>query len=81
MSAKFEPGDTIHARDYTAITGTPIAAAAPIGTTTHLGLPADFLVTPDGALVGVHNGRHADDQWTVDEVLDLSRSSTGKGTP
>lgn len=39
--------------------------------TTHLGLPADFLIDPDGTLVGVHYGRHADDQWSVDELLEL----------
>ena len=48
---------------------------------THLGLPADFLIAPDGTVVGVHYGRHADDQWTVDEVLDLSRINTEKGMP
>ena len=39
--------------------------------TTHLGLPADFLVDPDGTLVGVHYGGHADDQWSVAELLEL----------
>lgn len=39
---------------------------------THLGLPADFLVDPDGTVAAVHYGSHADDQWSVDEVLALA---------
>jgi hypothetical protein len=35
----------------------------------HLGLPADFLVGTDGRIVACKRGRHADDQWTADEVL------------
>ena len=34
------------------------------------GLPADFLIDPDGRLVAVNYGQHAYDQWTVDELLD-----------
>ena len=37
------------------------------------GLPADFLVAPDGSTTAAHYGKHADDQWTVDEVLTLAR--------
>lgn len=39
--------------------------------TTHLGLPADFLIEPDGTLLAVHYGSHADDQWSVDRLLEL----------
>ncbi|SON58989.1 hypothetical protein MSIMFI_00470 [Mycobacterium simulans] len=42
--------------------------------TTHLGLPADFLIDPNGTVVAVHYGRHADDQWSVDQLLDIHRS-------
>jgi peroxiredoxin len=38
-----------------------------------LGLPADFLVAPDGKVIASHYGRHAYDQWEVDEVLTLAR--------
>ena len=48
---------------------------------THLSLPADVLIVPDGTVVAVHYGRHADDQWTVDDLLDLNRSVAGKGSP
>lgn len=34
-----------------------------------LGLPADFLIAPDGRVVASKLGRHADDQWSVDELL------------
>lgn len=39
-----------------------------------LGLPADFLIAPDGTIKAAHYGKHADDQWTVDEVLTLARA-------
>lgn len=34
-----------------------------------LGLPADFLIAPDGRIIAIKYGRHAYDQWTVDELL------------
>lgn len=36
-----------------------------------LGLPADFLMDTDGKVVASHYGRHAYDQWSVDELLAL----------
>lgn len=33
------------------------------------GLPADFLIAPDGRLLASKYGVHADDQWSVDELL------------
>lgn len=48
--------------------------------TTHLGLPADFLLDADGTVAAVHYGRHADDQWSVDQLIDINRSLGGKGT-
>jgi peroxiredoxin len=38
-----------------------------------LGLPADFLIAPDGRINALNYGRHAYDQWTVDELLDHAR--------
>ncbi len=38
------------------------------------GLPGDFLVAPDGEVVALHRGKHADDQWSVDELLALVAS-------
>ena len=34
------------------------------------GLPADFLIAPDGRLAAVKYGQNAYDQWTVDELLE-----------
>ncbi|WP_426403607.1 peroxiredoxin-like family protein [Streptomyces sp. R-07] len=44
----------------------PPASAQPAG---RLGLPADFLITPDGRVAAVKYGDHAYDQWSVDELL------------
>jgi peroxiredoxin len=41
-------------------------------TENHLGMPADFLIASDGALVARKYGEHADDQWSVDELLRLA---------
>jgi hypothetical protein len=41
------------------------------------GLPADFLIGPDGRVLAVKYGSHADDQWSVDELLDLASAAPG----
>ena len=46
----------------------------------HLGLPADFLIDTHGAILAIKYGTHAYDQWTVDEILDLARATTGSST-
>lgn len=40
-----------------------------------LGLPADLLIAPDGTVRDAHYGKHAYDQWTVDEVLAKAAAS------
>lgn len=42
------------------------------------GLPAGLLVDPTGAVVAAPDGVHADDQWSVDEVLALARSTASE---
>ncbi|MFF0274776.1 peroxiredoxin-like family protein [Streptomyces sp. NPDC004330] len=37
-----------------------------------LGLPADFLITPEGRVAAVKYGEHVYDQWSVDELLALA---------
>lgn len=37
------------------------------------GLPADFLIDAHGTVLDCHYGAHADDQWSVDELLRLVR--------
>lgn len=36
-----------------------------------LGLPADFLISPDGRVLAAKHGAHVYDQWSVDELLAL----------
>ena len=49
----------------------PTPPSSPTGG--RLGLPADFLIAPDGAVVAARYGMHADDQWSVDEMLSHGR--------
>ncbi|MFU8855143.1 peroxiredoxin-like family protein [Micromonospora sp. SL1-18] len=44
---------------------------------TVLGLPADFLIDPAGRVVAVRYGRHANDQWSVDELIELALPAVG----
>lgn len=46
---------------------------APRAENGRLGLPADFLIAPDGTLLAANYGQHADDQWSVDELLTLAQ--------
>jgi peroxiredoxin len=41
-----------------------------------LGLPADFLIAPDGTVAAVHYGSHAYDQWSVEELLAETTEAT-----
>ncbi len=50
-------------------------AGAGIREVAHLGLPADFLIDSGGRVAAAKYGRHADDQWTVDELLALAGTS------
>lgn len=45
----------------------PFPSSRPVGG--RLGLPADFLIAPDGRTVASKHGVHAYDQWSVDEIL------------
>jgi hypothetical protein len=49
--------------------GRPIPSTNPHGG--RLGLPADFLIAPDGRVLACKYGSHAYDQWSVDEILAL----------
>lgn len=37
------------------------------------GLPGDFLIEPGGRIIASYRGHHADDQWSVDELLEIVR--------
>ncbi|GAB2961221.1 AhpC/TSA family protein [Amycolatopsis acidiphila] len=45
----------------------PVPSRQPVGG--RLGLPADFLIAPDGRVVASKHGVHAYDQWPVDEIV------------
>jgi peroxiredoxin len=40
----------------------------------HTGKPADFLIGTDGTVLACKYGTHADDQWSVDELLTLAKA-------
>jgi peroxiredoxin len=46
-----------------------------------LGLPADFLIAPDGRVAALKYGQHAYDQWTVDELLDHAHPVPARCAP
>jgi peroxiredoxin len=48
---------------------------------TALGLPADFLIEPDGRVRAARYGRHASDHWSVDELLQLARTRPARPCP
>lgn len=41
-----------------------------------LGLPADFLIAPDGRILAAHYGRHADDNWDFGTLIALVNAVT-----
>jgi peroxiredoxin len=53
--------------------GRPAISLSPEGGL--LGLPADFLIGAGGLVEAVHYGTHADDHWSVDQVLELAARS------
>ncbi|MQY28389.1 peroxiredoxin-like family protein [Nocardia aurantia] len=53
--------------------GAPMPSLRPEGG--RLGLPADFLIAPDGRVTAAKHGVHADDQWSVDELLAAVRAA------
>lgn len=42
------------------------------------GLPADFLIAPDGTIVAVKYGQHAYDQWSALELIALANGAAGQ---
>jgi hypothetical protein len=58
--------------------GKPVPPINPHGG--RFGLPADFLIASDGRILASKYGAHAYDQWSVDELLALSRLHTQKET-
>lgn len=67
----------LHAVADTLFRGRPAPPLKPQGG--RLGLPADFLVAPDGRLIACKYGDHAHDQWSVDEVIALGHQARAAG--
>jgi peroxiredoxin len=38
------------------------------------GLPAEFLISPEGIIIASHYGSHSSDQWSVDDILQIAVS-------
>ncbi|HVY31992.1 MAG TPA: peroxiredoxin-like family protein [Polyangiaceae bacterium] len=58
-----------------ALRGLVVAPSNPfVGGSDQTGLPADFLVDRDNIIVAARYGSHANDQWSVDELLALART-------
>jgi peroxiredoxin len=43
----------------------------------HAGLPAEFLISPDGRVIAAKYGKRIDDHWSVAELLELARHEGG----
>ena len=46
----------------------------------HFGRPADFIIGSDGRVLARKYGTHADDQWSVDEIVSLGKQFGSEGT-
>lgn len=55
-----------------AIKGLLAGFALPESFDAAFGLPADFLISGDGNVLALKYGVHADDHWSVDEVIELA---------
>ena len=44
----------------------------------YLGLPADFLIGPDGTILAAKYGKYTDDHWPVDELLALAQGARSR---
>ncbi|HEX7263032.1 MAG TPA: AhpC/TSA family protein, partial [Candidatus Dormibacteraeota bacterium] len=43
-----------------------------------IGLPADFLIAPSGQIKAAKYGKHAYDQWSVDELIELAKGAAAQ---
>ena len=75
------PRALMHPRAWVAMARALVVGASPDPGAGHgdgsFGLPADFLIGGSGRILAGKHGRHADDQWSVDEVLALARKHSG----
>ena len=66
---------------YRALTRSPdLRGAMGLGEQ-HMGLPADFLIAPDGVILAAKYGAYVDDHWSVDDLLAIARTPTSAARP
>jgi peroxiredoxin len=65
---------------YRALTRSPNLRGAMGTGEEHMGLPADFLIGPDGVILAAKYGEYVDDHWSVDDLLALARSAASAST-
>lgn len=59
-----------------ALKGLVVAPSNPfVGGADQTGLPGDFLIDRNNVIVGARYGSHANDQWSVDDVIELARTT------
>ena len=56
----------------------PRLPGIPPGSKGALGFPADFLIATDGRVLACKYGSHADDQWSVDDLLSLAHQPAAR---
>src|SRR5713101_9261742 len=66
---------------YRALTRSPNLRGAMGTGEEHMGLPADFLIGPDGVILAAKYGAYVDDHWSVDDLLAIARARTSVGRP
>jgi peroxiredoxin len=59
---------------YRALTRSPNLRGAMGKGEEHMGLPADFLIGPDGVIFAAKYGEYVDDHWSVVDLLALART-------
>jgi peroxiredoxin len=64
---------------YRALTRSPSLHGAMGRGEEHMGLPADFLIGTDGAILAAKYGEYVDDHWSVDELLALAGAPASAG--
>lgn len=60
---------------FAALRGSLHGVRRPGKSETPFGLPADFLIQRDGVIMALKYGTHADDHWSVDEILSAAARS------
>jgi hypothetical protein len=66
---------------YRALTRSPDLRGAMGRGEEHMGLPADFLIGPDGVILAAKFGAYVDDHWSLDDLVALARIGRPRPRP